>query len=167
MIYGWRKRRRPPIAVVYGPVTRFLARGFAGKVARYAVREYPYVARGDPSRITIGFNVVLNNALLNCWGGDIAISDNVFFGHGVLLLAGKHNYDEVGISRQRAIPGQGHDIAIGEGAWLASNVTVLGPCVIGEHAVVAAGAVVTSDVPAYAVSGGVPARVIKRIDRRP
>lgn len=167
MTFGWRRPRRSAIAVVYGPITRFLARGFAGKVARYAVREYPYVARGDPSRITIGSNVALNNALLNCWGGDISIADNVFFGHGVLLLAGKHRYDEVGISRQRAVPGQGHDIVIGEGAWLASNVIVLGPCAIGEHAVVAAGAVVTSNVPAYTVSGGVPARAIKRIDIRP
>lgn len=161
------RRSRPSLAVTYGPVTRFLARGLVGRAARYAVREYPYVARGDPKRITLGVNVALNNALLNCWGGDINISNDVFFGHGVLLLAGKHNYDDLGLTRQRAVPGEGHDITIGEGAWLASNVTVLGPCAIGDHAVIAAGAVVTSDVPAYTVAGGVPARVIKQIHRHP
>jgi len=136
-----------------------------GKIARFAVHEYPYVARGDSKRITVGPGVVLNNALLNCWGGDITIARDVFFGHGVLLLAGKHDYREFGLDRHRSVAPEGHDITIGEGAWIASRVTILGPCEIGEHAVIAAGAVVISDVPAYSVAGGVPARVIKHIDR--
>lgn len=152
------------IAVVYGPMTRFLAGGLIGRVARFAVSEYPYVARGDATRIRIGPNVVLNNALLNCWGGDITVSRDAFFGHGVLLLAGTHDYRKLGVERQHALPADGHDITIGEGAWIASNVTVLGPCAIGEHAVVAAGSVVTSDVPPYTIAGGIPARVIKPIE---
>ena len=50
--------------------------------------------------------------------------------------------------------------AIGDRAWLGSRALVLPGVTIGEGAVVAAGAVVTSDVPAYAVVGGVPARAI-------
>jgi len=146
-------------------VTRFLARGLLGRVAQFAVQEYPYVARGDARRIKLGSDVALNNAVLNSWGGDITIGSGVFCGHNVLLLAGKHDYRQLGVDRQHAIPTGGHDITIGEGAWLASNVTVLGPCTIGEHAVIAAGAVVTSDVPAFAVAAGIPARVIKHIPR--
>jgi len=116
-------------------------------------------------RITLGHDVVLNNAVLNCSGGAITIGTEAFCGHNVLLLASKHDYRELGLDRHHAIPQQGHDITIGDGAWLASNVTVLGPCTIGEHAVVAAGAVVTSDIPAYAVAAGVPARVIKCVPR--
>jgi acetyltransferase-like isoleucine patch superfamily enzyme len=44
---------------------------------------------------------------------------------------------------------------------------VLGPCRIGEHAVVAAGSVVRADVPPYTVVGGVPARVLSTITERP
>ena len=149
----------------YGPVTRFLAGGLIGRVAQFATREYPYVARGEATRIKVGSDVVLNNAVLNSWGGDITIGSGVFCGHNVLLLAGKHDYRELGVQRQHAIPRVGHDITIGEGAWLASNVTVLGPCTIGEHAVIAAGAVVTSDVPAFSVAAGIPARVIKQVPR--
>ncbi len=159
------KKDRSSLSEAYGRGTRFLARGLIGRVARFAVREYPYVARGDAERITLGPDVVLNNALINCSGGDIDIGRGVFCGHNVVLLAGTHDYRVTGVNRQLAIKPRGHDITIGEGAWLASNVTVLGPCTIGEYAVIAAGAVVTSDVPAYAVAAGIPARVIKHIER--
>lgn len=49
-------------------------------------------------------------------------------------------------------------------AWLEMNVTICPGVTIGEYAVVAAGAVVTKDVPAYAVVGGVPAKVIRMQD---
>ena len=48
-------------------------------------------------------------------------------------------------------------------AWLGMNVTVCPGVTIGEYAVVAAGAVVTKDVPDFAVVGGVPAKVIKML----
>lgn len=165
MTLAQRRRTRCAVSAGHGAVTRFLARGFIGRVARFAVSEYPYVARGDAARIKIGQDVVLTNALLNCHSGDITISRDVFLGHGVSLLAAGHEYREFGSERQRAVLTDGLDITIGEGAWLASNVTVVGPCAIGEHAVIAAGALVTSDVPAYTIASGVPARVIKHIDR--
>ena len=55
-------------------------------------------------------------------------------------------------------------IYIEDKAWLGSNVTILPGIRIGEGAIVAAGAVVTKDVPAGSVVGGVPAKVIKKID---
>ena len=65
-----------------------------------------------------------------------------------------------------AIPTIGQDIVIGNGAWIGTNAVILGPCIIGDHAVVAAGAVVTKDVPAYAIVAGVPAKIIKYIDQK-
>jgi acetyltransferase-like isoleucine patch superfamily enzyme len=58
---------------------------------------------------------------------------------------------------------QGKDIRIGNGVWLGTNSVILGPCVIGDHAVIAAGAVVTADVPPETVVAGIPARPIKTI----
>lgn len=124
-----------------------------------------YVPRifGDRGRLKIGQGVVLNDALINTSSGSVTLHDYVFFGHGVCLLTGTHDYQQTNLQRQVSVPQSGRNIAVGEGAWLGSNVTVLGPCSIGEHAVVAAGAVVIGDVPARSVYGGVPARHIKDI----
>jgi acetyltransferase-like isoleucine patch superfamily enzyme len=130
------------------------------RIARDSVLLHPFVF-GPPERVVLGQDVVLNNALLNTSSGRIEIGDNAFCGHGVSLLTGTHDVTERGAARQRAIPDSGRDIVIGEGAWLASNATVIGPCVVGEHAVVAAGAVVVNDVPAGVAVGGVPARILR------
>ena len=53
-------------------------------------------------------------------------------------------------------------IVLGKGVWVGSNSTILQGVTIGDYAIVAAGAVVTKDVPARTVVGGVPARVIKQ-----
>lgn len=146
-------------------LARRLARGYVGKVARIAVRQHPHIY-GDGSRITIESDVVLNDALLNCSSGTIRIAKHAFLGHNVSLLTGTHDYRQFGAARKRAVPEAGRDIVIGEGAWIASSVTVLGPCRIGDHSVVTAGAVVTEDVAPYSVVGGVPARVLSQIEAR-
>lgn len=144
-------------------LARRLAPGFLGEIARHAVRRYPYVW-GDASRLSIDPGVQLNDALLNCGSGTITIAQDVMLGHGVTLLAGRHDHHVFGPARKHTVPASGSDIVIGEGAWLASNVTVLGPCRVGEHAVVAAGAVVVHDVPPYSVAGGTPARVLYELE---
>ena len=55
-------------------------------------------------------------------------------------------------------------VTVKKNAWLGLNVTICPGVTIGEYAVVGAGAVVTKDVPAYTVVGGVPAKVIKMLD---
>ena len=70
-----------------------------------------------------------------------------------------------GKDRYMAVIPKGNDITIERGVWVASNVTIIGPCIIGEYAVVAAGYVVTKNVPPYSVVAGVPAKVVKEIPR--
>jgi len=118
---------------------------------------------GDPSRVTMGQDVVLNDALINTSSGTVVLEDHAFCGHGVCLLTGHHDYAKTGYERQSAVPQQGRNIVVGSGAWIGSNATVIGPCTIGRDAVIAAGAVVTGPVEAGWVYGGVPARPIKRI----
>jgi len=103
--------------------------------------------------------------MLNCSSGTIVIGRDVVFGHGVSLLTGTHEYHRFGAARKLTVPESGRDIVIGDGAWLASNVTVLGPCRVGEHAVVAAGAVVVHDVPPYTVVAGIPAHPLYELDK--
>jgi acetyltransferase-like isoleucine patch superfamily enzyme len=118
---------------------------------------------GDKSRLKIAETAIVNNALLNLSSGDITIEDYVFFGHNVSVITGTHDYHKFRRERQVTIPKTGRDVVIKEGAWIASNVTILGPCTIGEHSVVAAGALVKEDVPPYTIVAGLPARVIKKI----
>ena len=118
---------------------------------------------GPPNRLWIDPTAVVNDAVFNTVSGTITIEEFAFFGHGVTLVTGTHDLNQFGLHRQQAAPAGGRDILIGAGAWIGSNATVLGPCRIGRDAVVAAGAVVTRDVPDLSVVGGVPARLIRTI----
>jgi acetyltransferase-like isoleucine patch superfamily enzyme len=119
---------------------------------------------GPAERLSIDETAVVNDALFNTISGTVTVARHAFFGHGVAVLTGTHDVDARGAARQRAVPHEGRDVVIGEGAWVASRATVLGPCRIGPHAVVAAGAIVTGDVPERAVVAGVPARVVRVLD---
>ena len=115
---------------------------------------------GDAVRLQISDKAIINNAFLNTLGGKIKIEDDVFFGQNVSLFTGSHNFRKFGKERFDAVIQEGRDIVIKKGAWIASNSTIIGPCVIGEHSVVGACSLVNKDVPAYSIVGGVPAKVI-------
>jgi acetyltransferase-like isoleucine patch superfamily enzyme len=127
------------------------------------VEMYKYLVHGDKARLRIHPTAVVNNALFNVGSGDISVGEYAFFGHNVSVLTGTHDINKFGRERQLAIPRAGRDIVIGEGAWLASNVLVLGPCVIGAHAVVGGGSLVIGDVEPYSIVAGSPARVLRTI----
>jgi acetyltransferase-like isoleucine patch superfamily enzyme len=124
---------------------------------------YGSLVCGDPSRILLSPTAVTNNAFFNTVSGQIVVEDYAFFGHNVCVLTGTHDITSLGLARQSAVPTSGRDVIIKTGAWIASNATVLGPCIVGEHSVVAAGSVVIGDVPPYKIVGGVPARVIGQV----
>lgn len=122
-----------------------------------------YLVFGDSTRLQLSPTCTVNNALFNLSSGNIIVGDYVFFGHNVSLITGTHNYTKFGLERMEDYPQEGNYIVIEEGAWIASNVTVLGPCKIGKHSVIAAGAVVKGDVPSYHIVAGVPAKIVKKI----
>lgn len=118
---------------------------------------------GPVERVHLADSAIVNDALLNTVSGSITVEADAFFGHRVSVLTGTHDVTRRGRDRQLAIPDQGRDVLIGEGAWIGSAAIVLGPCRIGAHAVVAAGAVVTGDVAEATVVAGVPARVVRSL----
>jgi acetyltransferase-like isoleucine patch superfamily enzyme len=109
--------------------------------------------------IRIGRNVFINqNCTLNDIGG-ITIGDEVFIGPRVSLISSGHPIDpEFRRSQITAGP-----IVIERGVWLCAGATVLQDVTVGADSVVAAGAVVTRDVPTSVVVGGVPARVLRSV----
>ena len=124
-----------------------------------ALREHSVFGPAD--RLTIAPTAAVNDALFNTISGTITVGEHAFFGHGVAVLTGSHDISKTGAERQQAVPDAGNDIVIGPGAWVSSRATVIGPCTIGQDAVVAAGAVVTGDVAPGAIVGGVPARPLQ------
>lgn len=134
-------------------------------------------------RIVVGSGVRLNSnwaplELVTGPHGSIEIADGVYINYGTLISAQScvriganvmvGNYS---IISDTEIPGidmppgapelHSRDVEIGDGAWLAARVTVLPGARIGAGAVIAAGSVVAGDIPAGAVAGGIPARVLR------
>jgi hypothetical protein len=118
---------------------------------------------GPPERVRVAGSAVVNDALLNTESGSITVDADAFFGHRVSVLTGTHDITRRGLERQRAVPGSGRDVHVEEGAWVGSGAILLGPCRIGAHAVVAAGAVVTGDVAPETIVAGVPARPVRSL----
>ncbi|NDV84018.1 sugar O-acetyltransferase [Bacteroides sp. 51] len=108
--------------------------------------------------IKIGKNVFINfNCTLLDLGG-ITIEDNVLIGPNVSILSEGH--PTLPINRHSLIP---KSIHIKKNAWIGAGATILQGVTIGENAIVAAGAVVSKDVPGNAIVGGIPAKIIKTI----
>ena len=130
-------------------------------------------------RISIGKNCNFRShlQLRAVYGGQIEIGERIFTNTNVSITAmeririGNH----VRIANNVVIVDHDHDYAndlskflkkeviIGDDVWIGANAVILSGVHIGEHAVVAAGAVVNHDVPPYAIVGGCPAKVIKLI----
>jgi acetyltransferase-like isoleucine patch superfamily enzyme len=128
---------------------------------------FQHLVHGDRSRLHIHDTAVVNNALFNLESGDITVAEYAFFGHNVSVLTGTHDVQKFDKERQDTIPKSGRDVVIERGAWLASDVLVLGPCTIGEHAVVGAGSLVTRDVQPFTIVSGRPAKMVREIENRP
>jgi acetyltransferase-like isoleucine patch superfamily enzyme len=107
----------------------------------------------------IGKNIFINFDCTFLDLGGIVIEDNVMIAPKVSLLSEGH---PVSLNdRQTLTAGK---IYIKKNAWIGANATILPGVTIGENSVVAAGAVVSKDVPANSVVGGVPAKFIKTIE---
>lgn len=110
------------------------------------------------NRVKFGKNVFLNHSAVLSASGGIVFEDGVMSAPGLRIATINHDMYE---RHTKYTYGKVH---IKKNAWLGMNVTICPGVTIGEYAVVAAGAVVTKDVPDHAVVGGVPAKVIKYLD---
>ena len=108
--------------------------------------------------IRVGKNVFVNHSCEFMDRGGITIGDDVLIGPKVNLVTINHPLDPATRRSTHCAP-----IVLEKGVWLSAAVTVMPGVTIGENSVVAANAVVTSDVPSNTVVGGIPARFIKQI----
>lgn len=112
--------------------------------------------------ISMGNHIFLNHSVeLDAEWGNIAIGNHVMIGQNTLLTTARHNFEEMDIKIMFQGLKQSTVIEVGNDVWIGANVTILPDVRIGNGAVVGAGAVVTKDVPDFAVVAGVPAKIIK------
>lgn len=110
------------------------------------------------NNVKIGNNVVINSNCLMMARGGITLEDDAMLAANVQLLSNNHDeYD-----RQVLLC---NEITIKKGVWIGAGATILPGVTVGEYAIVGAGAIVTKDVPDYAVVVGSPARVVKTLDK--
>lgn len=146
-----KRRRVRPCTVWLGKGARFDCGGFT-------MYEGASVVVLDGGCLTVGHNSYMNDSLIQC-ASSIVIGDDCAIAGDVLIQDTDFHptLDESGQERPYVKP-----IEIGNHVWICAKATILKGVTIGDGSVVAAGAVVTKDVPAYSLVGGNPARVIKQ-----
>lgn len=151
----------------------YMIRKFGGKTAYYS-----YMARSQA--VSCGENLKVNNPCIFCGevyfgencnfngmqvlgGGKVSFGDNFHSGIDCLIITENHNYD-----KGEAIPYDStytyKEVIIEDNVWFCDRVVIVGNVHVGEGAILAAGAVVTKDVPKCAIVGGNPAQVLKYRD---
>ena len=119
---------------------------------------FPPIYSDFGKNITVGKGVFINSGCCFQDQGGIVLGDHVLVGHQVVFATLNHDLDPAHRAGMQPAP-----IVVKDNVWIGAHATILAGVTIGENAVVAAGAVVTRDVPANTIVGGVPARVLKTI----
>ena len=140
----------------FGAVRELLGE-LTGEELDASVRVLPPFHTDSGRNLRFGRNVFVNHGCTAMDLGGITIGDDVMIGPNVQLISSGHPLDPA--TRRKQITTA--PVHIGRGVWIAAGATVLQGVTVGDDAVVAAGAVVTKDVPARTLVAGVPARVVR------
>ena len=117
---------------------------------------------GFQKRVSVGPHCFVNSPVHLEASGRITLGAGVSVGHHVVIITTDHAFGPPGFrAGERCVK----PVTIQDGAWVAAGVTLLPGVTVGQGAVVAAGAVVTKDVPPHALVGGVPAKLIRMLDK--
>ena len=132
------------------------------KLGKNAILYYGAELRA-PYRLEIGEGSIIgDNAILDARRGGIIIGKNVQFGSDVKLWTGSHDLNDPYF---RSLPSKRGGIKIGDRVWIGPSVTILHSITIGEGSVVAAGSVVTKNIPPFEFWAGIPAKKIGERNR--
>lgn len=113
---------------------------------------------GGRGKVRFGRSCQINQ---NAFIEEAEIGNYVMIAPNVTIISSSHNHDRLDIPMIFQGETTGKKVIIGDDVWLGRNVLVMPGVKIGKGSIVAAGAVVTKDVPEYKIVGGVPARILK------
>lgn len=150
---------------IFPPFGRAL--DWRGRLAKYALKQCGKRLRMsanvniyNPDKVRVGNHVYIGfNTYIG--GGEVCLDDEVIIGPFCSIVAGNHTMKN---GSYRYGPYEYGSIHIGKGTWLGSHVTITSNVNIGKGCLIAAGSVVAKDIEDYSVVGGVPAKLIKKID---
>lgn len=130
-----------------------------GKPVDETFRLFPPFYTDCGKNITIGKNVFINSGCHFQDQGGVTIEDGCLIGAQVEFATINHGQDPAHRTDNHFAP-----IHLGKRVWIGSHATILPGVTIGDNSIVAAGAVVTKEVPPNVIVAGVPARIIKSIE---
>ena len=137
---------------------RELLAQLTGRPIDPSVTLFPPLHADFGRNLRIGKRVFLNSGCSFQDQGGVTIGDDCLVGHDVVFASLNHDLDPAKRGDLHPAP-----IVVGSNVWIGAKATLLAGVTVGDDAVIAAGAVVTKDVPAGAVVVGVPARVVRNV----
>lgn len=123
-------------------------------LGRFDLYEGGHIGLSDDAQLTLGSGYANSNLRISC-RKRITIGHNVLIGPNVTI----RDSDDHLIRPVRC--SQTKEVTISDNVWIGTNATILKGVTIGNGSVIAAGSVVTKDIPAHTLAGGVPAKTIK------
>jgi len=175
-IYMCKKIKRWFCFLLYYYFARILPIGYypGGKLAgklRYVLCKHLFRKCGRDVNIEHGADFLTGNTIeiddrstigIDSWiRADLIIGKNVMMASQVTIYGKYHRYDQIGIPMRDQGYGEFGPVVIEDDVWIGTKAIILKGIHIGKGAIVGAGAVVTKDVPSYAIVAGNPAKVIK------
>ncbi len=159
-----RARIAPSAIIRQGPGTTF-SLGNGSTISDYTILTVDRDEHGSSDiecGLIIGDETYIgehNN--LRAGGGVIRIGNKCLLSQGISVIASNHSIDRELPIREQPWDKSRVGVTIGDDVWVGTNAVILPGVTIGKGAVIAAGSVVTRDVPDYAIVGGVPAKVLR------
>lgn len=157
--------------VSYQAPVRFSGNGYVavGASVKFGYYDAPRFGNGEiliqardiHSQITIGQNTAFSNNVSVVARRSIIIGANCLIGDGVRIVDA--DFHDIQAHLRHESSGEISPVVVGPNVWIGSGVTILKGVQIGANAVIAAGALVCSDLPEHVVAGGVPAKVLRKL----
>jgi acetyltransferase-like isoleucine patch superfamily enzyme len=123
-----------------------------------------WITAPDPARIRIGAGTFLNLGVMVAAAELVEIGDHCMFANGCLVTDASHRFDDP----DKPVTWQGFTskgpTRVGNNVWCGAHVVITSGVTIGERCVIGANSVVTTDLPAFSIAAGSPARVLRTIE---
>lgn len=128
----------------------------------YRIECYPnYAGKKMNPQLKIGHNVIINYNFSCLVADRIEIGDETILASDILITSENHGINPESDDAYYKQPLTTGPVKIGKGCWIGEKVVILPGVTIGDKSIVAAGSVVSKDIPPYCIAAGVPAKVLK------
>lgn len=161
LYYGFAKKlpyRPIPGHQFYEKIRYFLCKRIFKECGKNVViKQNAYF--GDGKHISVGdySQIGINSKIDN----DTTIGKYVLMGPNVTIFSTSHDYESLEVPMMFQGEKERRPVTIGDDVWIGTNVCIMPGVTVGNHVIIGSNAVVTKDVPDYAVVGGVPAKIIR------